>query len=87
MICTNCYYQGKLKTETKGSFLIELVLWFFFLVPGIIYSLWRLTTRNKVCAKCGSLLVVPEDSVRGQEILRMVEKADKKWGKSVASNR
>jgi len=32
---------GDTKRNMKGSILTELVLWFFFLVPGLIYSIWR----------------------------------------------
>jgi len=36
-------------TVTKGHFALEFVLWLCFLVPGIIYSIWRLTTRRETC--------------------------------------
>jgi hypothetical protein len=62
--CTVCGHTGKPKTVTRGSFLIEVVLWLALIVPGVIYSLWRLTTRHKCCAKCGSTLIVPTDSPR-----------------------
>jgi hypothetical protein len=69
--CTVCGHTGKPKTVTRGSFLIEVsptrhldVLWLALIVPGVIYSLWRLTTRHKACAKCGSTHIVPTDSPR-----------------------
>jgi len=51
--CPNCGYEGKPKTFTGGSTGVELVLWFCFLAPGVIYSVWRLSTRCYICAKCG----------------------------------
>jgi len=45
------------------------MLWLAFLIPGLIYSIWRLTTRQPACAKCGATDVVPEDSPRGAELL------------------
>lgn len=59
--CPRCKYQGKAKRAMKGSFVIELVLWCFFIIPGVIYSLWRLTTKSKVCPDCGEDKLIPHD--------------------------
>jgi len=69
MVCTNCGYVGKPKSRTKGSLAIELILWLMFLVPGLIYSVWRLTTRQKVCPKCKNPLMIPTDSPKGQALV------------------
>jgi len=51
--CPLCHYEGaETKTYTKGSTLVELALWCCFLVPGLIYSMWRLGSRYKGCPKC-----------------------------------
>ena len=50
--CPNCQYEGKGKVITKGSLLLEIILWLFFLVPGLIYSVWRLSTRYLGCPRC-----------------------------------
>ena len=50
--CPNCKYEGIGKYTTRGSFGIEVVLWLCFIVPGLIYSIWRLTTKGYVCPKC-----------------------------------
>jgi len=44
-ICANCGHLGDEKQVTKGSFGIEVILWLCFLIPGLIYSLWRLSSR------------------------------------------
>ena len=61
-LCTSCGHQGPTKMHTKGSFGIELVLWLLMIVPGLIYSLWRLSSRHPVCAACGAATLVPVDS-------------------------
>lgn len=33
---------------------MEVFLWLLLIVPGFIYSLWRLTTKTKVYPKCGA---------------------------------
>lgn len=50
--CPNCEYEGKSKTFTKGSIIIELFLWLLMVLPGLIYSFWRHTSRYKGCPKC-----------------------------------
>lgn len=69
MICPNCFTQGKPKLYTKGSILIELVLWLCLIVPGVIYSLWRHTSgRYWGCSHCGAGGLVPLDSPRGRQL-------------------
>ena len=70
-VCTLCGWQGRPKTRAKGSILIEIVLWLFFLVPGLIYSIWRLTTKDRVCRSCGSVAIIPAGSPRGRAMLGM----------------
>ncbi|MGN6111257.1 MAG: hypothetical protein ACTHU0_39530 [Kofleriaceae bacterium] len=45
---------------------MELVLWLCFLVPGIVYSLWRTSQQSPQCATCGSREIVPLASPRGE---------------------
>jgi len=69
-ICTQCGMPGKPAAITPGSCLVELALWIFFIIPGLIYSLWRLTSKKKVCAYCGSESMVPMASPAGQRLLK-----------------
>jgi hypothetical protein len=68
LICSSCGTVGTPKTVTKGSILIELFLWLCFLLPGFIYSLWRLTTKHKACRACGASSLVPLDSPMGKKL-------------------
>lgn len=65
-ICNTCGLPENTKTITKGSFLIELLLWCMLIAPGLIYSLWRLSTRYSACRHCGSSVFVPENSPAGR---------------------
>lgn len=58
LICMDCGHIGYPVRITKGHFALEVLLWLFFLVPGLIYSVWRLTTRHDGCEACGSARVV-----------------------------
>lgn len=62
LLCATCLTVGSPKTVARGSFWIEVVLWLCFLVPGLLYSIWRLTTKHKACAACGGTQLVPLDS-------------------------
>ena len=70
LICSNCGTTGKPKTVTKGSIFIEIFLWICFLIPGLIYSIWRLTTKYKACRTCGAGNLVPLDSPMGKKLER-----------------
>ena len=54
--CNNCGHIGW--SKNRGNFLITLVLAFFFLLPAIVYEIWRRTGVG-VCDNCGSDLVTP----------------------------
>jgi hypothetical protein len=69
LICSACGHIGSSKTAVKGSILIEIVLWLCFIIPGIIYSLWRSSSRYKTCPKCGGTNLIPLDSPIGQKLL------------------
>jgi hypothetical protein len=70
LICSTCGSIGQPVKTTPGSFFIELVLWFFFLLPGLIYSIWRLTNKKTGCAQCGGTALMPLDSPVGQRLFR-----------------
>jgi len=67
--CVTCGTVGKPKTHTRGAFLIEILLWFCFLLPGMLYTLWRLTTRAQVCRACGATTLLPLDSPKARAAL------------------
>ena len=69
-ICSDCGSSGKPEKITKGSFLIELLLWLFLLLPGIVYTLWRKSSQFKGCHICGSKNIVLIDTPRGKELIR-----------------
>lgn len=56
--CHQCGGQGRPALYTPDSILIEIVLWLCFIIPGLLYSLWRHAARKKVCSYCGNPYVV-----------------------------
>ena len=75
-VCGNCGFVGKPKSKVKGSIILEILRWLFCILPGVIYSLWRMTTRYKACPSCGAPNMIPADSPKGKKI---IEEQDSKF--------
>ena len=71
IVCVKCgSITDRAVKSMRGSFLLECLLWLLFVLPGVIYSVWRLTTKAKVCPACGSKDIVPLSSPIGQRLQR-----------------
>lgn len=69
-ICTTCGNLVKPKTNTKGNFWLEVLLWMLFILPGLFYSLSRLGNKVYACPVCGSETVIPIDTPVGQTLYK-----------------
>jgi len=69
LVCTQCGYIGEPKGAIGGNGCIEVLLWFFFIIPGLIYSIWRSSSRYKICPKCKSPSLIPIDSPKAKTIM------------------
>jgi hypothetical protein len=77
-ICLTCKFVADPIRVVRGSFFLELALWLFFLIPGLLYSIWRLTTKSEVCPACGNPSMIPISSPAGQELLAEETRPTKK---------
>lgn len=68
-ICTSCGYVGKQTTIVKGNIGVEILLWLLFLLPGLIYSIWRSMSQYKACPKCKHSSMIPVDTPKGKQLL------------------
>ncbi len=69
-VCTQCGHKGNYKRVTKGSIIIEIFLWLLFLLPGLFYSIWRLSSKQDVCPKCRNAnCMIPVDSPMAKKLL------------------
>ena len=74
-LCTRCLETIRPTSGVRGSFLIELglwataIIWLPLILLGILYSVWRMTTRRKQCPRCSSTELVPSDSERARRLL------------------
>lgn len=78
IVCLQCGFQGYTKTHTPGSFWMECVLWLFFILPGLIYSIWRLTARKAACPQCESTNLAPVDSPIGRKMRSELQQSHQK---------
>lgn len=69
LICSGCGAIGEVTSYTPGSILIEIILWFCLLVPGLIYTIWRHSARHRVCARCGHKHLMPVGTPMGMKLL------------------
>lgn len=77
-ICVDCGTVENPKASIQGSFLVELMLWFLMILPGLIYSIWRFTTRAVRCQSCGSKNLISTESPRGRALV------EQQWGVGAA---
>lgn len=69
MYCQACGDTSSGKSHTKGSIIIELFLWLCLLLPGLIYSIWRLSSRQRVCPTCNNPGLIPTNSPKAKREL------------------
>jgi predicted RNA-binding Zn-ribbon protein involved in translation (DUF1610 family) len=67
--CPNCGTIGVPQFRKSGSVFLEILLWLCGLVPGIIYSIWRASSKRFVCPKCEQVGVIPLDSPKAKAAL------------------
>lgn len=51
--CLRCGAEDNTEIRMKGSGYMTFFLFWFWLIPGLIYSAWRGSTRHPVCRVCG----------------------------------
>lgn len=71
-ICPACGTQGWPKSKTKGSIGLEIVLWLLLIIPGLIYSVWRLTSKYQACPACEQPGMIPLDSPNGKQLAQQL---------------
>lgn len=68
LICKNCGTAHRGEHTLPGNGWIELVLWLAYIVPGLIYSIWRRSRQRPTCAACGSRDLVDTSTPVGQRL-------------------
>lgn len=66
--CLVCNQKSEVKPQRRGNTAIEVILWCFCLVPGVIYSLWRNGENVYICPICKSKSITIIDQREIQKI-------------------
>jgi len=55
--CTACKKTTSVSGKPRGSWIVELLLWMLFLLPGFIYTIWRSSGAIYKCPVCTCVFV------------------------------
>jgi len=66
--CVSCGHIGKPLKKKKGSSWIELLLWICVLLPGLCYSIWRLSSKYIACEICKSATLQPIEAAKVEKL-------------------
>jgi hypothetical protein len=66
-ICPHCSAVGE--PQYKGSPAIEIIMWLLCLLPGVFYTIWRLSSQ-RICHKCRNAGLIPLDTPHGQALYK-----------------
>jgi hypothetical protein len=61
--CPTCAHFSP-TARMKGNGWIELVLYLCYVIPGVIYSIWRRSGPRTVCALCSTTGAIPAALVK-----------------------
>lgn len=70
VVCQNCGHVDLPSRKQRGHTLITIILLFFWIIPGIIYYIWRSTDRSLRCDRCHSINVIPMDTEAARMYVR-----------------
>ncbi|MFZ4125321.1 MAG: hypothetical protein ACOYJ2_04535 [Rickettsiales bacterium] len=73
-ICKHCGYEGEAKRQKRGSRGVEIFLWSTLLLPGPLYTIWRMTGKSKECPNCERQGFVKSSSDEGYLVKKRFEK-------------
>jgi len=68
-LCKSCGEVGKAGRYMPGSLIVELVCWLMFILPGIVYSIYRHSASKPCCKVCKSLEIIPLNSPMAKQLL------------------
>ncbi|CAI2718679.1 hypothetical protein [Nitrospina watsonii] len=72
-ICLTCGCQRTPINVRRGHVAIETLLWLCYIVPGVVYTLWRTLRRHDVCPKCRNPSIVKTTSPQAFQLQRLMK--------------
>lgn len=71
-ICLVCGGQRAPVLARRGNIYIEILLWLCYIIPGVMYTLWRTVRRHEVCPDCRNPSIVKTTSPQAFELRRLM---------------
>jgi len=69
-VCTQCLTVGDKEKVVQGSTWVEIPLYAFGVILGVIYTIWRQSTIKHVCPSCKLESMIPVESPNGQLLVK-----------------
>jgi DNA-directed RNA polymerase subunit RPC12/RpoP len=76
MLCKSCGRISEPEHKLKGHVAITIILLLFWIIPGLIYMIWRRTGIKDTCSVCGSNNIIPTGSPEAIKIIEQREQED-----------
>lgn len=73
-LCLECGCQRDPIDAKRGLLVIEIFMWLLYILPGVIYSIWRRVRKQQVCPNCRNPSMVLTSSSRAMGIRRLMKK-------------
>ena len=70
IICKNCGEVSNAIIKTKGSIIIEIFLYLFYIIPGVLYTLYRVTNKYPICQHCESKEIILRNKRVGESLYK-----------------
>lgn len=72
-LCMECGCQREPIIAKRGFLIIELFMWLMYILPGVIYSIWRRVRTQQVCTNCRTPSIVLTSSSRAMGIMALLK--------------
>jgi len=71
-LCLRCGVAALPAKKYPGSLLITLLLLLVWIIPGLIYEIWRWSAAKRVCRRCGADQLIPVSSPEGRQRVQLM---------------
>ena len=68
-VCTACCCTDKPIKYRRGRNKREILLWICFIVPGLLYTIWRNTSTILACPRCETTTMISTKTPHGQRLI------------------
>ncbi len=72
-ICMECGCQRDPIDAKRGLLAIEICMWLLYILPGVIYSIWRRVRKQQICSNCRNPSIELTSSSRVMKMMRLMK--------------